>query len=247
MSVKEKIVKFFNWFEDLFMTNHSCIGCGMEIADGTKFQLCDFCKIKVHKISGDVCKKCGDEVLSGNNFCDYCKNVEYKFDENCSYCYYDEVSAKIVKRFKYNGRKYYAKHIAEMMTENREIFDDVDVITFVPSNTKTLKERRYNQAEELAKEISRITGIKACGLLKKSDDRKHQAGLTKAERLENLKGSFSIVVENKNDIKGNTVLIVDDVFTTGATLNECSKVILKHKPKKIKTITFAKTKLGSKN
>lgn len=247
MSAKEKFVKIFNWFEDLFMTNHSCVGCGREIADGTKFQLCDTCKSNIHKISGNVCKKCGDEVLLDNNFCDYCKNVEYKFDENRSYCYYDEVSAKIVKRFKYSGRKYYAKHIAEMMVENKDVFENIDVITFVPSNTKTLKERRYNQAEELAKEISKIIGIEVCELLKKSDDRKHQAGLTKSERLENLKGSFSIVIENKDFIKGKNVLIVDDVFTTGSTLNECSKVVLKHKPKKIKTITFAKTKLGSKN
>ncbi len=246
MTAKEKFVKMINWFEDLFMKNHSCICCGREILDGTKFQVCDVCKSKLSLIDGLVCKKCGEKVIDGNTFCDYCKNTNYVFDENHSYCHYDETSAKIVKGFKYGGRKYYSRGIAEMMTANVDNFKMVEVVTFVPINKARRKERGFNQAEELAKEIAKILNIEVVELLTKSDSTKHQAGLSKAERLENLKGSFVAIEENKSKIKGKVVLIVDDVFTTGATLNECSKVIKKCKPKSIVTTTFAKTKLEFK-
>lgn len=242
MSIKERFTKWLNSFENLFMKNHSCISCGREILDGTKFQLCDKCFYGLEKLDVELCEKCGDKVLVGNKICDHCKTFDYHFDENRSYCYYSDASSKIVKRFKYSHKKFYAKHIAELLMQNNNYFKNVDIITFVPINKKRLNERGFNQAEEIAKEISVLTNIEVLNLLEKSNDSKHQAGLKKKDRLENLKGSFSAVHENAEKIKGKVILIVDDVFTTGATLSECSRIIKKLKPKKIKTLTFAKTR-----
>ena len=228
------------------MTNHSCIACGREIVDGTKFQICKDCFCNLHKLEGNLCDKCGDEVLKDNQLCDHCKTFDYSFQQNKSFCYYEKVSAKIVKGLKYGHRKFYAKHVAEMMTENKDYFEDVDIITFVPINKRRMKERGFNQAEEIAREISLILNKPVDCLILKSDSAKHQAGLSQKERLENLKGTFSVDEANKNKIKGKTILIVDDVFTTGATLSECANVIKKFKPIKIKTLTFAKTKFLSK-
>ena len=242
MTMKEKFTKFVNWFESLFMTNHSCVSCGKEIVDGTKFQICDDCLKNIEIIDGSVCEKCGDKVVAGNKLCNHCKNTDYNFDCNRSFCYYSDVSSRIVKGLKYGKKKYFAKHIAEMMTELDDVFEDVDVITFVPVDAKRRKERGFNQAEEIAKELSRLKNICVKNTLIKLASSKHQAGLTQKERLENLKGSFVLIDEAKECVKDKVVLIVDDVFTTGATLFECSKTLKKAKPAKIKTITFAKTK-----
>ena len=242
MTMKETFTKLVNWFENLFMTNHSCVSCGKEIVDGTKFQICDDCLKNIEIIDGSVCEKCGDKVVAGNKLCNHCKTTDYAFDCNMSFCYYSDVSSRIVKGLKYGKKKYFAKHIAEMMTELGDVFEDVDVITFVPVDAKRRRERGFNQAEEIAKELSRLKNICVKNTLIKLASSKHQAGLTQKERLENLKGSFVLIDEAKECVKGKVVLVVDDVFTTGATLFECSKTLKKAKPAKIKTITFAKTK-----
>jgi len=244
MFTKDRFVKILNWIEDLFMTNHSCLVCYREIVDGTKFQVCENCKNDIHVMSGSLCEKCGDEIVDGNRFCDHCKVSVFNFEQNRSYCYYDEAAAKIVKGLKYGHRRYYAKHIAEMLASVDGYFEDVEVITYVPINNKRKRERGFNQAEEIAKELSEILGIKVLNLLEKDENSKHQAGLTQKERLQNLIGSFSINAENSSEVKNKTVLVIDDVFTTGATLNECCHVLKRCKPKKLKTLTFAKTRFG---
>ena len=185
-----------------------------------------------------------DSVL----LCDRCDGVNYHFKSNRSFVYYDDVSARIVKRLKYSNRKYCARYIAELMCENKKEFEGVDYITFVPIGEKRLKERGFNQAFEIANEISKITGIEILELLKKVGNEKHQAGLTRKERMDNLKDSFVLVEENAKSVKGKNVLVIDDVFTTGATLSECASVLNSKKslkPKVITTYTFAKTKLFS--
>lgn len=247
MNFMQKIKKLFISLEDMLSQEHSCISCGKEIIDGTDFQICDICISKLDEIGEVVCFKCGEKLISGNVLCDYCKDFDYEFNSNRSVCYYSEISSRIVKGLKYNGKKYYAKHIARLMTTDKSVFDDIDVITFVPMGKKGLRERGFNQAEELANEISKITNIPVVPLLAKTIEHKHQAGLTQKERLENLKGTFEIVAENEDKIKGERILIIDDVFTTGATLSECAKILKCKKPKKICTLTFAKTKFNSIN
>ena len=246
MNIKQNFKKAINWFENLFMINHACVCCDKEIPDGITYQICDDCMKIIDKLEEPVCEKCGDRIISGNKLCDFCKTGNYCFDENKSYCYYNDASSKIVKSFKYGARKYYAKHMAEMMTADMNYFADVDYLTFVPIAKSRFRERGFNQAEELAKEISKITGIKVLDLLFKLETGKHQAGLSRKDRLENLKETFSISGDYKEIVKGKVVLIIDDVFTTGATLDECSKTLKKLKPSKVKTLTFAKTKFEYK-
>lgn len=248
MSFKKKIIDLLNRFEDLFMTSHSCMSCGKEIEDGTKFNLCENCLNSLDKIEGRLCKKCGEEIVGENvRVCDYCKERDYKFNSNHSCFYYNAVSASIIKNFKYNGRKYYAKSIAEIMAQRSDFFEDVDVITFVPINKKRKRERGFNQSEEIAKHLSKMLNIPLVTILEKEKDGKHQAALGQKDRLKNLKGSFKIIAENVNKVRGKRVIIVDDVFTTGATLNECARVIRVCRPISVNTVTFAKTKFNSAN
>ena len=88
MKVKEKLIKMIGLFEKMLFSNHSCISCGREILDGTKFQMCDACKEKMDLLDGFLCGKCGDGLQDGVLICENCKNFDYAFKENRSYAYY---------------------------------------------------------------------------------------------------------------------------------------------------------------
>lgn len=232
-------------FEENLMKNHSCISCGREIPDGTFASLCDKCFNSIEKISGKICAKCGDKLSDNNLLCEHCKDMNFSFQCNRSFCYYNETSAKIIKNFKYGGRRYYAPFLAELMTFDPAYFEDVDLISFVPISQKRKSARGFNQAELLAMEISKLTKIECDSLLTKDNTTKNQAKLNQKERMQSLSGTLHVEPDKMKSIEGKTVLIVDDVFTTGSTLSECSKEIYRAKPKAVKTLTFAKTKFVS--
>ena len=250
MSFKERIIDVWNKIENVVLVNHACIACRKEIPDGLEFSMCENCEKSLEIISGNLCEICGEEILEGNRLCDSCKNTKYEFDISRSYAKYLDIEANIVKRFKYSSKKYYAKYIAKLMATNKAYFDAVDYLTFVPIGRKRHRERGFNQAEEIALMLGEIMNIPVLDLLEKTGNEKHQAGLTQKERRENLSGTIRIKDETKALIKNTTIMIIDDVFTTGSTLSECAKVIKSvraYKPKRVLCYTFAKTDYNSSN
>ena len=242
MKILKTLKNIGEFIENIFATEHSCMGCAKEIPDGTDFQLCDRCLDEIEFIGDMVCTKCGDR-LDGTLHCNACDGFDYHFDSNRSVCYYGQVSASIIKALKYDSRKYYAKHIAKLLAKDRSVFENIDVITFVPMSNKRRRVRGFNQAEEIAKEVALLVKIPVVELIKKvKDDGKNQAKSTQKERLENLKGTFELTDNAKVEIFKKRVLIIDDVFTTGATLSECAKILKTEKPSEVHTLTFAKTK-----
>ena len=104
---------------------------------------------------------------------------------------------------------------------------------------KEEKERGYNQSELLAKEVGLRTGLSVFDNLKKVKETDRQKKLTAKERRENLKGVFDVV--RADEIKGKNVLVIDDVYTTGATINECARVLKRAGARKVYSITAAQT------
>ena len=250
MNFKIRLKNLWNNIEDSFFKNHACLVCRREIPDGTKFSVCEKCFSEFEILEGNLCEICGDKILEGNRFCDRCKSLDYSFDNSRSLAVYDGGIDKIVKRLKYSGKKYCAKHIAELMFTNQTYFENIDLITFVPIGSKRRKERGFNQAEELAKEIGKLTNIEVVETLNKTGNERHQAGLSQKDRMKNLSGTFSLKDGAGEVIAKKNVLLIDDVFTTGATLSECSKVLRsdkRNKPKSVCCYTFAKTRLNSTN
>ncbi len=242
MSVKSKFREMINFIEDLFLKNHKCICCRKEIPDDNKRGICEKCFQKLEILSGEICLKCGEPVVKGNTKCDSCKEMDYCFDENRSYSAYLETSAIIIKSLKYNGNKYISKYIANMLLENKKYFDDVDYITFVPISKERLNERDFNQAEEIARGVSAGINVPLVDALDKIKENTHQAGLTRKERIKNIVGTIDVKKSAESVVKNKTVLVIDDVFTTGSTLSECAKVLKKKGVSKVKTLTFAKTR-----
>lgn len=228
----------------MLFVDFSCMNCGKEIFDNYSFCLCENCLKKIEMINSPICKICGESV-DQNLYCEACYNKNYKFDKNISLCYYNDISANIIKQFKYANKKYYAKYISKLLFNNIKLQNEINYITFVPATDKNYRERGYNQSEELAKEFSKLTDIPVLKLLGKNEGYKNQASLNQRDRVENLKNAFFVVEGNKNLIKGKNILIIDDVFTTGTTLSRCAEILKKYKPNLVITLTFAKTKFIS--
>lgn len=245
MKIKDVFFRLLNGFENLFMKNHSCICCYKEISDETRFMLCENCNKNMEILSGKLCEKCGDFLNDKGDCINSCNKLNYCFDKNISIFYYTNSAARIVKNLKYGKKKYLAENIANIMVEYaKDFISDVDIILHVPASKNRIRERGFNQAKELAKFVAEKTNKKLIDAILKIKDTIHQAGGSQKERMKNLVGSFAIDEIFADELKGKNILIIDDVFTTGSTLNECAKIIKNYKPKSIKTLTFAKTKFN---
>lgn len=131
---------------------------------------------------------------------------------------------------------------SEIILNDKElcnILNEYEIITSVPVSKKRKKERGYNQSELISKEICRKLNIEyAKDILYKTKNTIAQSKLNKEQREENAKGVYEI--KNLKKITGKKILLIDDIYTTGSTVNECSKILRQANPKKIGIFTIAK-------
>ena len=130
-----------------------------------------------------------------------------------------------IHRFKFDGNYHKGKAIAKLIADRvpAEAFEGADYITYVPLGKETYRQRGYNQAEVIAKELSKLTAIPTRDYITKVKQNKPQHSLSAKERKKNVKGVFAL----KEDIKGQKIILVDDIITTGETVRECAKLLFK--------------------
>jgi ComF family protein len=121
-----------------------------------------------------------------------------------------------------------------------DFVEDVEIITFVPMHPAKLFQRGYNQSYLLAREISKASGIVLDNVIFTTRLSRDQVELRREERGRNVKGVYKIKKNSFRKIKGKTVLLVDDVFTTGSTVDECTKALISGKAGKVKVISLAR-------
>ncbi len=144
---------------------------------------------------------------------------------------YSGCYADAVKRFKFKKRKNYSADMAFYIAGSilelypPELLQTTDYITCVPMHKKDFKRRRYNQAELLGRECSALLGVDYLETLKKVKYNKKQHTLNASQRYDNVKGVFGCIAPQL--VKGKTIIIIDDIITTGATLGECAKTLKK--------------------
>ena len=193
-------------------------------------------------INGAYCNKCGAITTDFEPTCLNCFNKKYKFDMHRSCKIYDDISGTAVKAFKYSGKKYLADPIAKFMfAVHKDLFEKCYYLTFVPMTKTKLEIRGYNHMEEVAKLLEKFSGKQVICAFDKVKDTEDQASLNYENRQKNIKNCFVVKDETKQLIKGKNILIVDDVFTTGATSNECTKLLLKSGVCSVCVVTFLKT------
>ena len=209
---------------------------------------CASCWRKLIFINKPYCIICGrplyNNVLNNSLVCANCLKHKYYFDRVFSVFVYNKTIAKAIFEFKFHEKTFLAKQFSELILKKLlDCKENIDFITCVPMHIKRLRVRGYNQSLLLANEISKSLNIPCiCNLLKKIKHTKAQVQLNSKNRRINLKSSFDLNQKYINIIKNKNILIVDDVFTTGSTVNECAKVLkLKSKVNRIFITTIAKT------
>lgn len=205
--------------------------------------LCVECFSKLKFVSGFLCQKCGKPIDSKNeDLCEDCKNNDFYFDFVRSVYYYDDITSKLVKYFKYKNIKYIGDFISNSMYMKvlSEIkLQDVDFITYIPQSFFKKFNRYYNQSFLLAKNISELTGIPLISdLIGQYETFISQAKLPLFLRKKRKKMFYSL----KKNFHCEKILLVDDVFTTGKTLSDASEVLKKdYSIKQVFAITFARS------
>ena len=242
MKLFTNVKDFIHGLEDYCFPEYSCLLCGREVED-LNLHVCNDCKKEFKFISGNLCEKCGAHVNKYTTICDACKSVNFVFDASRSVFEYTNKTAKLVTGLKFKNKKYLAKYLARYMNEvYKEWGISADILVPVPISDNRLKERGFNQSELIAEELSILSNIPVNNMLvKRVKVTPNQKELTRAERMKNLIGAFKVV--KTKDYENKVLLIIDDVFTTGATLNEVAKELLKLKPAKIYCLTAGKTYL----
>lgn len=211
-----------------------CPVCGRPapVAERKRLEACPECVKKIIPVEdacmglGIVCQRCGKQVKNDEEFCYDCKRYRHIFDQGAAAFVYTADIKNSIYRYKYADKREYASWYARRMYEccGRKIhLWEPDVIIPVPLHEKKLKMRGYNQAELLARELSLLTGIKTDSkLLVRQKNTKALKTLDESERIKNLKNAFNIT---RDVVKYKKVLLVDDIYTTGATADGCAAVL----------------------
>lgn len=223
----------------IFPSDCKCIFCERETSAGL---ICDDCYSRLHFLHGKLCKKCGGEIVGDGDLCLDCKELNHAFERNFSILEYSgDVQSQILKLK--NGYRYIAGAFSDILCEYFEKMDiPFDMIIPIPIHENRRRERGFNQCELLCDGISRYYGRVYTNILVRIKDTPHQTGLSRANRITNLDKSFKVLEPKR--VKNKIILLVDDIYTTGSTMHECAKTLLKAGAKLVYGLTLARPQVS---
>ena len=215
---------------------HYCGGCG---AQGKS--VCPACEKAFEKIDEEACCPLCGRWIGKRVICGACTGNRTYFTEGHFGFSFQGPLREAIHSFKFAGRKDVGRHLVQLLSPYvQSMSDRFDVIAPLPVTEKRLKERGFNQSYIIAEELGGLTGKPInYTSLRKIRETADQYSLSREERRRNIRGAFA--VENGREITKNRILLVDDLFTTGNTAREASRVLLKAKAQKIVLFTLART------
>ncbi|MDR2889040.1 MAG: ComF family protein [Lachnospiraceae bacterium] len=181
--------------------------------------ICLHCRPRLKYITDPICMKCGKKLMTAVEYCHDCIGRQHMYDRGMALYDYRSIADSIY-RFKYQGRReyadFYGREMGKYLGEEIKSLQS-DVLLPVPIHRQRMRERGYNQASVLAKAISRELGIPVADkLMIRQRKTTPQKELDPTERQNNLKKAFKIF---RNDVKLDTVTVIDDIYTTGSTID----------------------------
>lgn len=237
---KSKMTNLINKIsKELYPNGYKCLLCREELSTNTLYSLCDKCMLLLPFNNGKTCVKCSEPIGSMASYCIHCKNEKPYYKKNVSIFLYKKPIDGMIRKLKYDNKKYLAETLSNFIaSEVVKMAVNFDVVVPVPIHVNRLIKRGYNQAELLCETLKSKLNLNVDSeVLIKCRDTRSQANLSRRERIENLKDSFDVV--DKNKVKGKSILLVDDVFTTGSTINECSRILLDAGAREVYSVTLA--------
>jgi ComF family protein len=208
-------------------------------------------------IEGGLCSVCGERLVSPHAFasvndeprCGLCRRMEQPYIKAAAYGSYEGGLRDLIHMLKYQGVRPAANVLGRMLAEvldglRPSIGDAKLIVVPVPLHTAKSRQRGFNQAEVIAKVALKLAAahenyVLVSDALERTRDTQSQIGLTRHQRRENLRGAFR--VKHPDTINGQQVLLVDDVFTTGTTAAECSRILRRAGASQVWVATVART------
>jgi competence protein ComFC len=215
-----------------------CLACSERI-ERVKDVLCSSCRELLSPITENYCDKCGAPMIDFT--CPYCAERDFVFDIARAAFIYRNPVQELIHIFKYDAFLAPADFLSQALLEipdAQKIAHNFDCITSVPLHPVRYRERGYNQSELIARKLAIKWNLPYIEPVKRHLPTESQTTLNIEERINNLKNAFSL---KKNiNIAGKRVILVDDVFTTGTTVNEVSRILKKGGASKVAVLTAAR-------
>lgn len=198
-----------------------CIGCEAWLATSHPPLICDVCFGKLHFLSSRV----------------HCPKLKKKyFGEGFSALAYEGWVLQAIHQFKYHRQFHVGRELGELLLQTRVPWEDYDGVTYVPLHWRRHIWRGFNPSQFLAAWVSKRRGKPLLSLLKRSRRTPPQAKLSQEARLQNVHGAFTVRTKLLKNI-----LLIDDVLTTGSTVNECARALIGGGAEKVDILTVART------
>lgn len=215
-----------------FVYPEICQVCGVARASHARSYVCDECREGVNWIEAPFCVRCGlpfDGAITIDFVCSHCQDLNLKFCWARSAVKAQGTVLDAIHKYKYNRRMWFEGFLSELLVAaaaDSLKAESWDALVPIPLFPVKEREREFNQAERLARRLSLATGIPVdCKIIKRVLPTKTQTRLSREERSENMRRAFSL--HQRTTCAGKQYVLVDDVFTTGATTNACASVLLK--------------------
>lgn len=215
-----------------------CVVCD-EIVDRPGKHVCENCNGKIIYIKDPHCMKCGKQLKRDDKeYCSDCGKTNHLFLQGMALYDYGSMSDSVF-RFKYAGRMEYAAFYGKDLYEKKARWLKMinpDALIPVPIHPSRMRKRGYNQAELIARELSRHSGIPVnTKLIQRVKRTAPLKDLSHSERQNNLKRAFKIC---QNDVKLSTIVIIDDIYTTGSTIDSMTSILKEADIRKVYFLTL---------
>ena len=227
-----------SFFIDLLFPRRCPVCDGIVMPKGRL--ICRECLRQLSPVKGPVCKKCGKEVMTAEiEYCFDCEKHKRTFEYGLALFNYEETARKSMAKIKYKNKREYLDFYGKAVAARYETLIlrmDAQALVPVPVHPARRKERGFNQAELLARRIGECLSIPVMPqLLLRNKNTMPQKGLDPSGRLKNLEEAFKAGKE-MNGVKG--VILVDDIYTTGSTIEACTRVLKKAGIKRVYFLTI---------
>lgn len=229
--------------EAVFPSNIYCMCCGSLIDRSRPYALCDLCVKKFHWINGRTCDKCGKALPDTyrGRMCYDCMTFEHHFDKGYSCLTYGLHEREVLLDHKYNGKGYMAMKFGDILYDRISCENlSPDVIIPVPISAGRMKKRGYNQSALMARRLSRLwqVPVDEKALVRKKETQLLRS-LNPADRRLALAGAFELSLKGTAAVRDKEVMLIDDIYTTGATVDSCSKILKEAGASKVYVLTLA--------
>ena len=228
-----KIKKIYQFILDLILPK-KCVICFVEGA-----WVCKKCQRKIVKIETPFCPEC-KKITSNGHYCKRCRK-NYELTGIISAVHYDKILKKIIYAYKYDGVRTLAGPLSQLVIQrlNGNFPRGKIILTAIPLHFFRQNERGFNQSEIIAQNVAKAFDLPCYKLLKRKINTKSQIDFAAAKRKKNVVGAFEFIPQSVK-VQNKTILLLDDVATTGTTLNEAAKVLKKAGAKSVWGLTIAK-------